>query len=263
MRAISMVVAVGACLGFFAPAAEEKKASEPVTLAEPVFSVSNERPQLSFKVVVTDGALLGAELLRFGVTSWKDDKGTDLGTKDPKAFYGDVQPSATGSGGDYVVQLTGKNKPADGATTMSIEGTVPFKIGSDLREGVAKGVVLKEGTTFDVGPYPFRIVKIAPHKDLLGSDIVECQLVSMTFNAPVQLKDFSFIKEFTFLNADGTTHASEMRNFMGSFKDGGEHKLSIAVLPSQNPLDLRWAVYGRIAVVSVPLNHSGPVAGTK
>lgn len=257
MRYAATVLAVNLFLCISSPAGDA--AAGQVTLAEPAFSIANGKPQMRCKIVVADGTLLGAELLRFGVTSWKDDQGTDLGAKDPKAFYGDVTGMTMGTGADTVMQLTGKNKPAEGAKTMSIEGSIPFKIGLGLQEGVTKDVTLKVGTAFKVGPYTFKVAKIEPTKDLLGGDLVDGQLIGFTFDSPVQLADFNSFKEFAFVDAAGKEHPSSMKNFMGSFKKGGEHKVSLAVLPPKGPLNVRWAVFAKIAEVTVPLKHSGPI----
>lgn len=249
-----MLAAWGLALNAWAGAAAPE-----VALAEPAFSVANGKPELSAKVVVTRGDLLGADFQRFGITSWKDDKGTDLGSKDPNTFYGNVVPMTTRSGADTLLVLSGMKAPEAGATSMSIEGTLPFHVGTDLREGVSKGVKLAAGTAFDVGPYTFKIARIEPTRELFGFERADGLLVHFTFNSPVQLKEASFLKEFTFLDATGKEQASRKKNFMGSFKDGGEHRLSWAVLPAQGPLDVRWAIYGKIVSVSVPLKHSGPI----
>jgi len=236
------------------------EAAGKVTLAESTFKIVNGKAQMQFKPTVAGGTLLGAELLKFAVTSWKDDKGTNLGTKDPKAFYGDVMAMTSGSGADTVMQLTGKHKVADGAKTMSIAGSIPFKVGMGLQEGITKNVTLKVGSAFKVGPYVFKVAEIEPTKDLIGGELVDGQLVSFTFDSPVQLTDFESFKTFTFLDAAGKEHPSSRKNFMGSFKKGGKHEVSFAMLPPKGPLSLRWAVFAKVAVVTVPLKHTGPIS---
>lgn len=64
--------------------------------------------------------------------------------------------------------------------------------------------------------------------------------MTFTFDSPTQLTSSDFLKEFKFIAGDGKPHASSQKNFQGSFKSGGEHRLTIATLPSEQPLTLKW-----------------------
>lgn len=240
------------------PAKEADKAPG-IEMLEPAFSAPGGKARLTFKVKVNGGVLLGTELLKLSVTKWTDDKGTDLGSKDASAFYGDVTCMTSGSGDGTEVTLAAKTGPAAGAATMSIEGALPFAVGLDLQEGQAKDVKIEQGASFKVGPYDFKIVKIEPTRDLLGGAIAEGQRVTFSFDSPVQLRSFDFLKSFAFATADGKEHPSAMKNFVGSSSKGGEHTLSVSMLPSDAPLTVNWALYGKIESLTLPLKHSGPI----
>jgi hypothetical protein len=83
--------------------------------------------------------------------------------------------------------------------------------------------------------------------------------VDFAFDAPQQHTGFDLFKEFKFIGADGKEWKSKQKNFQGSFKGGGEHRLTVAVLPTDQPLTLKWAVYGKIETVVVPLKHEGRI----
>ena len=233
--------------------------AQDVEILSPAFSVAQGKPRLNFQLKVGEGTLLGVDILKIGVSSWTDDQGTRLGVKDAKQFYGEAAMMTQGSGADLVATLSGKHAPAAGAKTMSIEGEVPVRIGLDFSEGEAKDVVLKPGAAFDVGPYAFKIAKLEKAKDSFDFKIQEVLRVDFTFDAKTQLTSFDFLKVFQFVGADGKEWKSRQRNFQGSFSGGGEHKLTIATLPTDQPLTVKWAAYGKIETVVVPLKHSGPI----
>lgn len=264
MRIAIVLVAAGLLSAGFIRAADEpaKEADQApaVEMLEPAFSAPGGKARMTFKVKTTGGVLLGTEILKLSVTKWTDDKGTDLGTKDASAFYGNVTCMTSGSGDETEVTLAAKTRPAAGAATMSLEGALPFTVGLDLQEGQAKDVRIEQGASFKVGPYDFKVVKIEPTKDLLGGSITEGQRVTFSFVSPVQLKGFDFLKTFTFAKADGKEHPSAKRNFVGSSSKGGEHTLIVAMLPSEAPLTVTWAVYGKMETRTLALKHSGPIA---
>lgn len=240
--------------------AKEADQGPSVEMVEPAFSAPGGKARMTFKVKASGGVLLGTEILKLSVTKWTDDKGTDLGTKDASAFYGDVSCMTSGSGGETEVTLSAKTGPAAGSASMSLEGALPFTIGLELQEGQAKDVKIEQGATFKAGPYDFKIVKIEATKDMLGGAIADGQRVTFSFDSPVQLRSFDFLKTFTFAKADGKEHPSAMKNFVGSSSKGGEHTLSVSMLPSDAPLTVNWALYGKIESRTLTLNHSGPIA---
>ena len=237
--------------------------AQDVEILAPEFLVQQGKPQLRFKLKLSEGTLLGVDLLKAGVTSWTDDQGTTLGLKDPKEFYGDASVSTQGSGADLVVQILGKTPPAAGAKSMSIDADIPLRIGSELQEGEAKEVELKPGASFEVGPYAFKVAKIETARDSIDFKLQEIRRVTFSFDSPRQLTTFDVLKEFKFLTEDGKVHPSAQRNFQGSFKEGGEHRLTVALVPFEGPLTVKWAVYGKIEGLTVPVKHEGPIGTAK
>jgi hypothetical protein len=142
---------------------------------------------------------------------------------------------------------------------MEFAGEIPVRVGLDLKEGETKDVVLKAGAAFDVGPYAFKIKKLEKAKDSFDFKIQDILRVEFSFDAPQQHTGFDLFKELKFIGADGKEWPSKQKNFQGSFKGGGEHRLTVAFLPTDAPLTLKWAVYGRIETVVVPLKHAGPI----
>lgn len=234
--------------------------AQDVEVVSPKFSLQQGKPRLDFKLKVGEGTLLGIDILKAGVSSWSDDKGTTLGLKDAKAFYGDASVMTQGSGADFVATVQGKHAPAEGATSMDFAGEMPVRVGLDLTEGETKDVVLKTGAAFDVGPYAFKVKKLEKAKDSFDFKIQEVLRVEFSFDAPQQHSGFDLFKELRFIAANGKEWPSKQRNFQGSFQGGGEHRLTVAFLPTDQPLTLKWAVYGKIATVVVPLKHAGPIS---
>ena len=134
-----------------------------------------------------------------------------------------------------------------------------LRIGLDFREGEAKDVALKPGASFEAGPYAFKVKNVEKAKDSLDFKIQEVHRVTFAFDVPVQLTSMDFLKALKFLGADGKEVKHSRKNFTGSFQGGGEHRLSIVILPVDGPLTVQWAVYGRIQTVLVPLKHEGPI----
>ncbi|MCK6471347.1 MAG: hypothetical protein L6R28_06345 [Planctomycetes bacterium] len=262
MRYAIVLLAASLLSSGYVHAADEraKDAAPAVEMLEPAFSAPGGKARMTFKVKASGGVLLGTEILKLSVTKWTDDKGTDLGTKDASAFYGNVTCMTSGSGNETEVTLAAKTGPATGAATMTLEGALPFTLGLDLQEGQAKDVKIEQGASFKVGPYDFKVVKIEPTKDMLGGAITEGQRVTFSFDSPVQLRSFDFLKTFTFATADCKAHPSALKNFVGSSSKGGEHTLSVALLPSEAPLTVNWAVYGKMETCTLALTHSGPFA---
>lgn len=233
--------------------------AQDVEIVSPQFVVQQGKPQLRFKLKLGEGTLLGIDLLKAGVSSWSDDKGTTLGLKDAKAFYGEASVMTQGSGADLVATVQGKHTPAEGATSMDFTGEMPVRIGLDLKEGETKDVVLKPGAAFDVGPYAFKIKKLEKAKDSFNFKIQDILRAEFSFDAPQQHTSFDLFKELKFFGADGKEWPSKQKNFQGSFQGGGEHRLTVAFLPTDQALTLKWAVYGKIETVVVPLKHAGPI----
>lgn len=224
------------------------------------FKVQEGKPQLRCKLKAKEGVLLGVDILKAGVSRWADDRGTSLGLKDAKAFYGDASVMTESFGADLGVTVSSKLKAADGAASMSFEGELPVRVGLELQEGEAKEVELTPGSTFAVGPYTFKVKKAEKLRDSLDFKIQDIQRVTFAFDAPRQLTGFDVLKIFKFFDADGKERKSAQRNFQGSFQGGGEHLLTVAILPTERPVSVKWAVYGRIESVLVPLKHEGAIS---
>lgn len=256
---MGLVVVLGCCLG--AACAEEETVK--IEVLEPSFSIENNLPKLKCKLKVEKSTLLGVEILRAGITRWTDDQGTNLGTKDAQEFNGEASVSTEGSDADLLVRIQGKHKPAGGAKSMSLEGELPVALASDLQEGESKDVLLKAGSAFKVGPYTFKIAKTETSKAMFNFEIQEVLLVSFTFDSPRQIARSDFLKELKFITAEGKEQPSKQKSFQGSFKSGGEHKITVAIAPTDKPLTVKWAVYGKLRVQQVPLKLTGPVEAAK
>lgn len=160
-------------------------------------------------VTVPEGGLISVNRDETKVTKMTDDRGTDL-TVSSKGITREAQASrriqVSADGKSCIVEISGQEAPAAGATCIAVAGTISLKCGSKKEIGRQEKVDLKPGTEFSVGGMSFTVSRagnVPRAFELPRSDEAAPEALPV-FEVALQTKqDWSEIASVTFLDAAG------------------------------------------------------------
>lgn len=182
------------------------------------------------------------------ITSLTDDKGTDFSkaksrfSNEPYKF-GWSNVSKDGKALGTTIEANGV--PAKGAKSLIIKGEVVVTTGSKTEKVQSGTVALKEGTTFEVGGFTFKIKRVEEPK--FGDSKVSVTLETS--------KNMDALKEVIFLDESGEKIESEQRG-SGSFGFGGKmtYSRSFGLKKKVSEVEIGLLKWTDLKQVKVPLD---------
>ncbi len=154
------------------------------------FQSFNTGTELALGVTVKGTRIIALDEDKSELTSFTDDKGTDLAGD--KGDFGSF-PKVSEDGLFGILEVSGAGIPAAGATKIMAKGTLAVTLGGKTATTRSKAVAIKKGTTFTLGDYKFSLTETGESGD-------DEKPTSITIQAKQNLDG---VAEFRFFTEDG------------------------------------------------------------
>lgn len=176
-------------------------------------NLSNEGVSLTFLATLPDMNIIEVDEDNYTLTAFTDDTGKVLLSPDPdkRDFFDGLSTPYSQDAGPGIVEFSFRTSavPAPGATSLTIQATVPVLVGSGDGEVASEGTLVV-GQSFTLGDYTIT---------LGGIEVSEWQdgVISVTFNSS---DGFMAVKTMTFTDAKGSTLDSDEGSWSKSTFNG-------------------------------------------
>ncbi len=143
--------------------------------------------ELALGITAKESRIIGLDEDKSKVTSFTDDKGTDL--TGGKAEFGSF-PKIAEDGTFGILEVKGSGIPAAGATKIMAKGTLAVTLGGKTATTRSEAVAVKKGTRFTLGDYKFEVSDTSESGD-------DEKPTSLTLQAKQNLDGVAAIRFFT------------------------------------------------------------------
>ena len=205
---------------------------------------------LHVRVARQDKTIISIDREASKLSSFTDDKGTDLSVKS-KRRWGDhwlgSWPRISDDGHSCVLEISSPKTPAAGASKLIIKADIALACGSDVKTAEQKDFALTKGSKLTAGPVPMKVQSVK--ESSFGDAKMTVELISS--------KSFDAVKALTFIGADG----KEIKyDSMGEGKSGIAGKMTyskaIGLHKKADVVTVKVTYYQKVEKLTVPVNLS-------